>query len=161
MACWMLRMRATRRQAGSGSATARRVLGGTVMYASPEQCKHILGDQDIVELDGRTSSLIASPDIADATLPETSFTAEAWVRIDEPLEWGGVRVVDLDGRTAIPGFTEGHAHFTGIGRSLMNVDLRAARSWDEIVATMAAVAIPARIARGNSPENSGLPLTRE
>jgi len=50
------------------------------------------------------------------------------------------QVLDLDGRTAIPGFTEGHGHFTGIGRSLMNVDLRAARNWDEIVETIAAVA---------------------
>ena len=50
------------------------------------------------------------------------------------------RVIELDGRTAVPGFVEGHGHFTGIGRSLMNIDLRAARSWDEIVETIAAVA---------------------
>lgn len=35
------------------STTAKRVAGGTVLYASPEQCKHIAGDTDIVELDGR------------------------------------------------------------------------------------------------------------
>ena len=50
------------------------------------------------------------------------------------------RVIELDGRTAVPGFVEGHGHFTGIGRSLMNIDLRAAQSWDEIVETIAAVA---------------------
>ncbi|NIL99677.1 MAG: amidohydrolase family protein [Acidobacteria bacterium] len=43
------------------------------------------------------------------------------------------RVIDLEGRLATPGFTEGHGHFTGIGRSLLNIDLRAARSWDEVV----------------------------
>ena len=37
-------------------------------------------------------------------------------------------VIELDGRTATPGLTEGHGHFTGIGRSLMNIDLRHARS---------------------------------
>jgi len=50
------------------------------------------------------------------------------------------QVVELDGRTAAPGFTEGHGHFTGIGRSLMNIDLRAARSWNEIVETIRAAA---------------------
>ena len=37
-----------------GSTTVARVAGGTVLYASPEQCKHLIGDEDIVELDGRT-----------------------------------------------------------------------------------------------------------
>ncbi len=50
------------------------------------------------------------------------------------------RIIELDGRTATPGFTEGHGHFTGIGRSLMNIDLREARSWDEIVEKIRAVA---------------------
>jgi len=35
------------------TTTAKRVAGGTVLYSSPEQCKHIIGDDDLVELDGR------------------------------------------------------------------------------------------------------------
>ncbi len=58
----------------------------------------------------------------------------------EALTGPDTRVIDLNGRTAIPGFIEAHAHFTGIGRSLMNIDLRAARSWDEIVETIGAAA---------------------
>ena len=58
----------------------------------------------------------------------------------EALIGSTTQVVELNGRTAIPGFTEGHGHFTGIGRSLMNIDLRAARSWDEIVQMIAAAA---------------------
>ena len=50
------------------------------------------------------------------------------------------RIIELNGRTATPGFTEGHGHFTGIGRSLMNIDLRKARSWDEIVQKIGAAA---------------------
>lgn len=42
-------------------------------------------------------------------------------------------VIDLDGRLVIPGFIEGHGHFTGIGRSLQKLDLRENRSWTEIV----------------------------
>ncbi|HXV75122.1 MAG TPA: amidohydrolase [Candidatus Polarisedimenticolaceae bacterium] len=49
-------------------------------------------------------------------------------------------VIDLAGRLAIPGFIEGHAHFTGLGQSLMIVDLRDAHGWDEVVARVAAAA---------------------
>jgi predicted amidohydrolase YtcJ len=42
-------------------------------------------------------------------------------------------VIDLAGHLAVPGFIEGHAHFMGLGRSKMKVDLRAADSWQETV----------------------------
>jgi predicted amidohydrolase YtcJ len=44
------------------------------------------------------------------------------------------KVVDLHGQLAIPGFIEGHGHFTGVGEFRMGLDLREARTWDEIVA---------------------------
>jgi predicted amidohydrolase YtcJ len=66
---------------------------------------------------------------------------------DEVLRLRGpaTEVIDLDGRLAVPGFIEGHAHFTGIGQALMNVDLRPAKSWQETVAlvTEAARNVPA------------------
>jgi hypothetical protein len=49
-------------------------------------------------------------------------------------------VLDLRGRLAIPGFIEGHGHFTGIGDSKQILDLRKAGDWDEIVALVAAEA---------------------
>ncbi len=42
-------------------------------------------------------------------------------------------VIDLDGRTLTPGFIEGHGHFLGLGNARMMLDLRPARSFDEIV----------------------------
>jgi predicted amidohydrolase YtcJ len=42
-------------------------------------------------------------------------------------------VVDLGGRTAIPGLIEGHGHFMGLGQSRMVIDLMDVTSWDEIV----------------------------
>ena len=33
------------------------------------------------------------------------------------------RVLDLHGRTAVPGFIEGHGHFTGIGNAMQVLDL--------------------------------------
>jgi predicted amidohydrolase YtcJ len=50
------------------------------------------------------------------------------------------RVIDLRGRLAIPGFIEGHGHLMGLGESKRELDLTTARTWDEIVARVAAAA---------------------
>ena len=42
-------------------------------------------------------------------------------------------VLDLEGRLVIPGFIEGHGHFTSLGRSKMILDLTKVADWDEIV----------------------------
>jgi hypothetical protein len=54
------------------------------------------------------------------------------------------RVIDLQGRLAIPGFIEGHGHFTALGESKTTLDLRNAKNWDEIVAMVAAAAREAK-----------------
>ncbi len=41
---------------------------------------------------------------------------------------------------AVPGLIEGHAHFLSVGRAAGRVDLAGARSWDEVVARVAAEA---------------------
>jgi predicted amidohydrolase YtcJ len=46
-------------------------------------------------------------------------------------------VVDLAGRTAIPGFIEGHGHYTSFGGSLLILDFRHAKSFAEIVQMVA------------------------
>jgi predicted amidohydrolase YtcJ len=43
-------------------------------------------------------------------------------------------VIDLKGQLAIPGFIEGHGHFTGVGQAQLNLNLMKATSWQEIVA---------------------------
>src|SRR5688572_23390843 len=44
------------------------------------------------------------------------------------------RVVDLRGRLAIPGFIEGHGHFTGVGEARIVLNLTTVKNWDEVVA---------------------------
>ncbi len=46
-------------------------------------------------------------------------------------------VINLEGKLAIPGFIEGHAHFMGLGYSRLVLDLRMERSWNEIVEKVA------------------------
>ena len=61
-------------------------------------------------------------------------------------QWIGptTKVIDLHGQLAIPGFIEGHGHFTGIGEFRLGLDLREARTWDDIVAQVARAAKQAK-----------------
>ena len=54
------------------------------------------------------------------------------------------RLIDLHGMLAIPGFIEGHGHFTGVGEFRMGLDLREARTWDDIVAQVGRAAKQAK-----------------
>jgi predicted amidohydrolase YtcJ len=93
---------------------------------------------------------------------------------DDLQKWRGeqTRIIDLKGQTAIPGFIEGHGHYTSFGESLMTLDFRYSKSFDDIVAMVAAAAkeIPAGewiVGRGwhqdkwqvrPTPSVEGLPL---
>jgi predicted amidohydrolase YtcJ len=50
------------------------------------------------------------------------------------------RVMDVGGRLVLPGFIEGHGHLLGLGDTKRRLDLTTARTWDEIVARVAAAA---------------------
>ncbi len=81
-------------------------------------------------------------------------------------------VIDLQGALAIPGFIEGHGHFLGLGDTQLQLDLRGAETWDEIVALVAAAVEetePGVLIRGRgwhqekwvrrpSPDIDGLPI---
>lgn len=47
------------------------------------------------------------------------------------------QVIDLQGQFAMPGFIEGHGHFSGLGKSLMELNFLKSKSWDEIVVMVA------------------------
>ncbi len=49
-------------------------------------------------------------------------------------------VIDLDGQMLIPGFIEGHGHYTSFGGSLLILDFRYAESFAEIVSMVAVAA---------------------
>jgi predicted amidohydrolase YtcJ len=94
---------------------------------------------DLVLLDGRIVTV-------DSAMPEAEALA---VVADRILAVGTTaeirrhvgartRVLDLQGRLAIPGFIEGHGHLLGLGEAKMILDLSEAESWEEIVAQVAA-----------------------
>jgi len=49
------------------------------------------------------------------------------------LKGKNTKVLDLNGALAIPGLIEGHGHYMRLGHTLMHLDLRYARSWNEII----------------------------
>ncbi|MDQ3347293.1 MAG: amidohydrolase [Acidobacteriota bacterium] len=50
------------------------------------------------------------------------------------------RVIDLRGQLVIPGFTESHGHFSGLGEAQLQLDLMGAGSWEQILGRVAAAA---------------------
>ncbi|HQU59412.1 MAG TPA: amidohydrolase family protein [Saprospiraceae bacterium] len=51
----------------------------------------------------------------------------------EALQGKHTERIDLNGQFAMPGFIEGHGHFSSLGSSLMNLNFMHSKSWEEIV----------------------------
>ncbi len=77
--------------------------------------------------------------VADDTILSVGSTAEI-----DAYTGSDTRVVDLDGRLAVPGFIEGHGHFMGMGEAQMQLDLLGTASWNQIVAMVDSAAETAR-----------------
>ncbi|MCP4725322.1 MAG: amidohydrolase family protein, partial [bacterium] len=46
-------------------------------------------------------------------------------------------VIDLEGMLTVPGLIDCHGHYMSLGESLMGIDLKSAKTWDEIVGMVA------------------------
>jgi predicted amidohydrolase YtcJ len=104
--------------AASQAETADLVLrGGTIATVDPA-----LGTVEAIAIDGFTIAAAGSnEDVARWIGPDT-------------------RVIELEGRFAMPGFIEGHGHFMGLGEAKQMLDLTTARNWQDIVDQVAAAA---------------------
>ena len=49
------------------------------------------------------------------------------------------KILDLKGKTVIPGFIESHAHFMGLGYSKLNLDLTKTQSYKDLIDSVAAI----------------------
>ena len=97
-----------------------------------EQSTHAVADLvltngNVVTVDNNTPNAEAVAVIGDR-IAEVGSAAAIAAYIGDDTE-----VIDLEGKTAIPGFIEGHGHFTSFGGSLMILDFRYASSFAEIV----------------------------
>lgn len=60
---------------------------------------------------------------------DTWENIEKW--IDENTE-----IVDAEGNFVMPGFIEGHGHYSGLGYSLINLNFLTSKSWEEVVSAV-------------------------
>ncbi|MDP6938597.1 MAG: amidohydrolase [Planctomycetota bacterium] len=96
---------------------------------------------DTVLTGGPISTLsVADPEVRALAIKDGRITAvgsetEIARRIGPDTE-----VIALEGRRVVPGFIEGHGHFLGVGEARMQLDLRTATSWEDVVAQVAEAA---------------------
>ena len=145
----MRRSRCRRRGAGAGHGGdgVRRLggglailLGGALVAVSAEKpAELILRNGKVVTMDAARPEATA---IADLRGPDRRRRHRR--RDRSPPRRRRRASIDLAGRTASPGFIDGHAHLVGIGDARIALDLRGARSWDEVVSRVAAAVKKAR-----------------
>jgi len=58
-------------------------------------------------------------------------------RLITAMKGSATQVVDLGGKTVIPGMIDAHVHMMGLGQALATVDLRGTTSYDEVIARVA------------------------
>ncbi len=93
---------------------------------------------DLLFLHGRVHTLEIARPLAQALAVKgdrilfVGSDAEALV-----LKGEKTRVIDLDGRSLYPGFTDAHGHLAGLGHALLTVDLVGTRSYREVVERVA------------------------
>lgn len=89
---------------------------------------------DLVLKNGKLLTLDAARPLAEALAVRGDIIIAVGSDGDvEPYISSHTIVIDLQGQLAVPGLIEGHGHYMSLGESLMGLDLRSARSWEEIV----------------------------
>ena len=99
---------------------------------------------DLILLNGRIVTL-DSPAEAQAIASRGSRIVAIGSAADvKPYTGPATQVIDLQGMLVVPGFVEGHGHFTGVGEAQLQLNLMKVQSWDEIVAMVAQAVKQAR-----------------
>ena len=60
------------------------------------------------------------------------------------LRGSATRVIDVSGRTIVPGLQDAHGHFTGLGASMQSIDLRGTTTYEQVVGMVRQRAATAR-----------------
>lgn len=68
------------------------------------------GSVEALLLDGSKRSIAVTDDLQLAGLPQRDMTAEAWVRVDKPLQWGGIIGALQDNGSYERGWLLGYCH---------------------------------------------------
>jgi len=94
---------------------------------------------DLVVLDATIHTAAQSPARAEAMAVRDGRIVAVGTSVDVRRYVGGsTQVLELRGRTVLPGLIDSHGHLDGLGRKLGIVDLVGTASYDEVIARVAA-----------------------
>jgi predicted amidohydrolase YtcJ len=79
----------------------------------------------------------SSPEVEALAVYQGRILAVGTKKEIKPYVAKSTRIIDLQGKYAIPGFIESHGHFLSLGRSKMYLDLTKIKNWDEAVKMVA------------------------
>ncbi len=96
------------------------------------------GNADLVLLNGNIATIDENNPNAEAiAVKDGKILAVGFEDEIEKYISDSTEVIDLNGKFVTPGFIDSHAHFLGLGRSLINLDLQKAKNWNEVVSIIA------------------------
>jgi predicted amidohydrolase YtcJ len=122
----------------AGAVLVLSLTGVAALRAPVRQSQAVASPADLVLTNGRVVTVEDSQPEAEAiAIRGDRIVALGSSRDLQKYIGASTRVVDVKGQLVIPGFTEGHGHFTGVGEAQLNLNLMNVRSWDEIVALVA------------------------
>lgn len=111
---------------------------GVAYQPQPEPADLVLTNGKIVTVDA------ASPQAQAIAVRGDRIVAVGSAGALKPRIGPSTQVIDLQGTLVVPGFIEGHGHFTGVGEAELQLKLMPAQSWDAIVAMVAEAVKTAR-----------------
>jgi predicted amidohydrolase YtcJ len=89
---------------------------------------------DTILLNGNIYTVDDAMPTAEAIAIKDGLILQVGTNADiEKLKDEKTKVIDLKGQFAMPGFIEGHGHFSGMGYSLIDLNFLKSKNWDEIV----------------------------
>ncbi len=116
-----------------GNVGLRVLIAGSALLAGSRLAADE-GPADLVLRGGKVVTLDERRPVAEALAARGDRIVAVGTNADIK-KWVGDKttVLDLGGKLAVPGFIEGHGHFTALGRAKMMLDLTRAKTWDDIV----------------------------
>ncbi|HVZ49957.1 MAG TPA: amidohydrolase [Gemmatimonadaceae bacterium] len=131
-----------RRTAATGFATAIVAAGiaaAAGLAARPLAAQPAARPADLILTNGRIYTVDdAHPFVSALAVRDGRVAFVGDTRGALALRGAQTRVIDLGGRTVIPGMVDAHGHMEGLGEALATVDLVGSTSEDEVVARVAA-----------------------
>ncbi len=93
---------------------------------------------DLIVTNARIYTVDQNRPVVDAmAIRDGKIVATGPARLVTAMKGPSTQVLDLEGKTVIPGMIDAHVHLMALGQGLRTVDLRGSTSYDEVIARVA------------------------